>query len=234
MRQDFLDRFPKSHQALVAEIEKATGFEIEVLTVSERSVKYGIPYAAGNDDFPGVMSDHRSIRLEIPDGHTLTDDEMLHELLHLDRFYIQRAPKLLTSDRANLGYVTGVDNPIEHNFFFRKGESMSETFADGEKSIDMNFWAKWPPKASVGLAAIIDATNMLAKAKSHYPDLVSGMEAKLALHIDPGELIATADRMAAASDKVDYARLLFSPFPDYFKKTLLLCDAPSNRVSPLY
>ncbi|MEH3125577.1 hypothetical protein [Agrobacterium cavarae] len=234
MRKDIFDSLTDQNRFLVSEIERSAGFEIEVITISERHEKYGLPYVPEFDDFPGVRSNHKFIRLELPDEFEMTPDIWLHELLHLDRFYVQRVPKLIgRGPQQFFHFINGLDNSIEHVFFFEKGARISNSFAASERFLDQNFWNTWQPPAGNDIGIFPTTLNAYSKASRHYPEMVEAIEDTIAPHLDMRDFKTAAEVLSKINDKAEYARYLLAPFPVEFKRSLFLCDTATDSYKSL-
>lgn len=115
MKTEYFDLLPESLRRLVLETEEAIGFEIEVVVEPERAK--GVP---GTADPMACKVEKDFARVLVAAADQFRPCSVFHELLHIRRFLVERAPMLV--DRADYepwGPEIGTklakhDNAFEH------------------------------------------------------------------------------------------------------------------------
>ncbi len=115
MDREYLDRLREDTRNDVESIEQLIGFEIAVKVDSSR--------ANNSSDLPETLAceiDENGAQLLIPSRKNFPDPSVVHELLHIRRFLIDRVPKIVICDdyddwspEQETG-LTKLDNQLEH------------------------------------------------------------------------------------------------------------------------
>ena len=115
MDSSYFDRLPADIQELVEEIETAVGFEIdiEVREPEEDACRRGRSPLKCEVDLHGA-------RIITPVADHFPDSSVLHELLHIRRFLVEKVPRLTFCENYDSwspefeSALTSLDNSIEH------------------------------------------------------------------------------------------------------------------------
>jgi hypothetical protein len=107
MQIAYLERLAPDVRSLVEQIEQATGINIDVEVDSNRTTM-------------ACDIDKSGAQLSIPSPAYFPDDSVLHELLHIRRFFIEHVPRLIVCDdfdnwtpQLETAFAK-LDNNIEH------------------------------------------------------------------------------------------------------------------------
>lgn len=113
MKTGYFARLPADLQTFVTLIESETGIDIEVEVDDSRAGRH-----VGEPDPPGCVVNEAEARLLIPFKNYFPDGSVLHELLHIHRFLVDRVPQIAVCEEywsPELDNVfTQLDNNLEH------------------------------------------------------------------------------------------------------------------------
>lgn len=114
MQPEYLARLSKPVQQFIHKVEEGAGIGIEVLL----STKQNGGGTAGQGKL-AVIIDARRVQLFAPTNGYFPDGAVRHEVLHVQRFHIDRVPKLALADEESWdeGFsdaLGALDNAIEH------------------------------------------------------------------------------------------------------------------------
>jgi hypothetical protein len=114
MQRGYLNRLSESVQQFILEVEKGSGFYINV--ISDPNQNEGGPTGQG---YLAIDINAQRIRLIAPTNGYFPDGAVRHEVLHVQRFYVDGVPKLALAgneawDASFSDYLAALDNAIEH------------------------------------------------------------------------------------------------------------------------
>lgn len=114
MQLAYLSRLSEPVQKFVLEVEQSSGLQITV--VEESSLNETGPLGQGRLE---VSIEPRRLRLFVPTNGYFPDGAVRHEVLHIQRFHVQGAPKLALAnwmawDQGSADRLTAIDNALEH------------------------------------------------------------------------------------------------------------------------
>jgi len=143
VQQDIYVGLPAPARALVDEIEAHTGIEITVLAKSERGD--GWVSEAKDESVVGVITGPQSIVIESPtDIRDITDENYIHELLHLHRMYIVNVPHLYPRKTSNGNAAAAIDNWLEHIVIYERQMELCPDFYQKMNAELIEFWRRCP------------------------------------------------------------------------------------------
>jgi hypothetical protein len=138
------DRLSANARDLVDQIEKRVGYEIEVKSVGERDPHQKVAEAIG-ESVVGVLTGPTAITIESPGPITdITEEDYVHELLHLHRSYLLEIPHLYAKTQANLNAGAAIDNWLEHFIIYEKQLELCPDFQEKLDTGLADFWTKCP------------------------------------------------------------------------------------------
>jgi hypothetical protein len=117
---EIYNSLPTYHRRLVDEIEQAFGLRIDVLATREalRSREVAV-VAEFTDSCPGSVACFDKAWILYPgEVNRLTDDEYLHELLHLHGYLVLGIPHVAARDPRNAEFISILENQIQHIFIY--------------------------------------------------------------------------------------------------------------------
>jgi hypothetical protein len=144
MRQDVYAKLPEEARDLVDRIEARTRIEIEVKSKSERSLNETISEALG-ENVVGAIVGPRSIVIEAPTQiDAITTVDYIHELLHLERIFIDRVPQIYPRKVADSDVSANIENWLEHIIIYRKQFAMCPGEQENADTSLVVFWESCP------------------------------------------------------------------------------------------
>lgn len=113
MQTEYLALLSEPVQQFILEVEKSAGVDIKV--IPDINLNEGGPNGEGN---LAIIIKDRNIKLFAPTNGYFPNGAVRHEVLHVQRFHVERVPKLAADndnwDKANSDRFVGIDNAIEH------------------------------------------------------------------------------------------------------------------------
>jgi len=108
----FFDRLSDHVRNLVRSLESLASVEIEVAIVAPADSDSDVRQVLG------IVADEKSAVIEAPNSQAVTDGSVLHELLHLERWWAHQIPRLVLCeshwDPTLERDLTRLDNNLEH------------------------------------------------------------------------------------------------------------------------
>ncbi|MDI1238646.1 MAG: hypothetical protein PSV26_14285 [Polaromonas sp.] len=114
MQPAYLARLSQSVQEFVHKVEQDSGLQVEVF--GDSALNVAGPLGQGRLE---VSIEPRRLRLFVPTNGYFPDGAVRHEFLHIQRFHVQRVPKLALAsamrwDQGIAERLTDIDNALEH------------------------------------------------------------------------------------------------------------------------
>jgi hypothetical protein len=148
MRPEIYNRLNEHAQRLVDQIEGQTGLEIQVLPRSVRSDNKWVGEVIG-EDVVGVITGPDSIVIESPGTvNDITDEDYIHELLHLHRIYVANVPHLYPKKKLNGNAAAAIENWLEHVVIYERQIEMCPGFAQKMNAQLSEYWQNCPWNSS--------------------------------------------------------------------------------------
>lgn len=115
MQREYFEQLADDIRTMVADIENAIGFPVEVVVAPERA--RGVP---GEPDALACQIEIAAARILVPDPEQFRPGSALHELLHIRRILVEGVPRLTDCEDYEpwtpqiASALTMQDNCIEH------------------------------------------------------------------------------------------------------------------------
>lgn len=218
VRQDTYTSLAEDVRALVDQIEKHVGFEIEVKPL--RDYFGGGQRALDGDDTVGVMTSAKSIAILSPtEIEDITEDDFIHELLHLRRSYVQQVPHIFAKAPANGNVASAVDNWLEHAVIYGEHMDMRPAYREKTDKGIAEFWEKCPWGAD-GQTLRFNLLSRYIVTRLHCGDRAKDAMATALQSLSPPINVRDAARRCtrAINDK-----------PALLKEMLAFCNIPTRR-----
>jgi len=229
MQTEYLDLLSEPVQQFILEVEKSAGVYINV--IPDIKLNEGGPAGQGNLE---INIKALSIQLFVPTNGYFPDGAVRHEVLHMQRFLIERVPKLVLAENARWdkgisNQLVNLDNAIEHLLIVpvelqlhperrQHWEAMMQDICSALQNI---------PEANRRLAVFLHWTFL-----RHVLPNSSSVEIMSNFARD-NALLEMADNfadqfIAAVASKDELVRLLFHNFPELPKNRAALEYINSN------
>lgn len=145
MRQDIYAKLMPTARALVDEIEKHSGIEIQVLPKKVRPSGWISEAKDESDSVVGVITGPESIVIESPtEIENINEEDYIHELLHLHRMFVATVPHLYPRGRNNGNAAATIDNWLEHIVIYDRQIKMCPKFNEKMNIELIEFWQRSP------------------------------------------------------------------------------------------
>jgi len=143
VQQDIYVNLSAPARALVDEIESHTAIEIRVLAKSDRGD--GWVGEAKDESAVGVITGPQSIVIESPTNvQDVTDEDYIHELLHLHRIYIVNVPHLYPRKTSDGNAAAVIDNWLEHIVIYKRQIELCTGFYQKVNAGLIEYWQRCP------------------------------------------------------------------------------------------
>ena len=146
MDSKFLLILPSSVHRLVEEIEDFAGMEIAV-----KANPYPILSDSSNPLCLMCKTDHECGEIYYRDEKRINPQHLLHEILHIYRYWVKMVPKMMPRNRiaSNYGLFERIDNALEHLIIVPKeieyGFEMNYSYWNENYSF---YWSQYPWRGS--------------------------------------------------------------------------------------
>lgn len=217
MNDEIYSRLPTAARRLVDEIEKATAIEIQVKSKADRSG--GGHVVEVEEGVVGVLIGPDSITIESPhDVSKITDEDFVHELLHLHRTYVVNVPHLFPRQTKDGATAAGIENWLEHVVIYGRQIRICDGLAQKLDTGLADFWSRCPWDA-VGPTLKF---NLISRYMVTH--LYGGKLSKAAMK----EAITTLALGYSIRDVARRCMKTVSDKPKFAKSVLEFCEIPSK------
>lgn len=198
-------------QELVAEIEGASGLQIEVLSYAASAARSSEPiYGEIFPDTPASLADFDRAEVLFPgDANNLSAEQYHHELLHLQLALVGNAPTLVTPNAAFSQFAANINNQSDHLLMFPEIDAHNPNWRASELKALREFWKKFPPGGDPDVLRFY-AAHRYHLTRAFTPELADEAKRKLRA---AGLLQAAhqgAQALGNAGDKISLLRVSLS------------------------
>lgn len=216
MQRDIYDRLPAAVQALVDEIESALPFHIDVREKPDGRASYTAEALEG--DVAGALIAFDSAVIEAPGGiAALSEMDLVHELLHLRRTFVERVPHLFPKRQTNGSSAASIDNWLEHVVIYKDQLDFCPDMLAALDADLLKFWSDFPSGTTGQTLRFNALTRLMLTRRYCSPHVLVAARAALDKVPVPGVSRAARECLALLGDK----RALL-------RRALAYCEIPTS------
>ena len=141
MKLKILEVLPNNVKELAERIEEYSGTKIGITDKMDQRLIKNV-----NSPALAITINEKKADLVILDKTKYNAQSVLHELLHLERFWIKGIPQFIAKDDKNQHLTSTIDNQIEHIFIVPEEEKYGYERYSYWNEVYRESFSKFPPK----------------------------------------------------------------------------------------
>lgn len=176
-RNRVLRSLPRAALSLIDKLEIYASTKIEF-----RDYSNGDESEISYRHMESMYADHTSACIAVPDLDRVNGDAIIHELLHLQRYWVGQIPLMdaISSNPANGAIASDIENCLEHLIIIPQQSEMGFDTSSHWNAITDEFWSDFPwEEIDTHSFRIRALTGWLTATACKDPILVESVEGKL-------------------------------------------------------
>lgn len=142
-----IEQIPHNVRDLLYEIEDfakvKVGFrDISLLQQAATAYQVDVP----SIEVESIYADHEQAYITLPDPACVNANAVLHELLHLHRYWVEAIPQLEAygNNGPNVGFASYLDNELEHLVIVPNEKDYGYNPEPYWSSLSRDYWSRYP------------------------------------------------------------------------------------------